>query len=707
MAPRTTGVEGPPRTATVNAGESSGCTDAAALPAANNDQGEKDDLYTHLWYSCAGANVYVPRPGEKVFYFLQGHMEQVEAYANQDGTMEMPRYNLPPKILCNVVCVQLKAEVHTDEVYAQITLLPVTEQDQLSVEEVNTPPLPRRTSTLSFSKTLTPSDTSSHGGFSVPKRQAEECLPALDMSQQPPVQDLVAKDLQGNEWSFRHIFRGQPKRHLLTSGWTTFVTAKRLVSGDACIFAKGENGELRVGICRATKTQDTASASLISGHSMQHGILASAFHAISTGTIFTVYYRPWTSPTAFIIPYDRYMKSAEIDYSIGMRFRMYSEGEECADQKKRLEGTIIDIEDNDYLRWPDSEWRCLKVRLDTASDTCFHSERLSPWNIVPLKPNKRARLPDFPSPGISSLARNGSLLISVESTRPRKKKVFQGQETSDPPAHEPGTPKQLLQFIPPPNPDWDYTQLGLENNLNVPTNDSFYQCPGSPKAPSLTNQWPPMFGFGAFDSGACKRSMSVPNIWSSGSRKLRTFELRSETQSPLVQPKTTMLFGVKIVTSYPELPSPQVANSIELDSPCSTPPIYHSSVSETIQLSETSKSVSGVRSEKQCRKCCSVSNRSRIKVLKHGAPVGRSIDLTRFDGYNELIRELDQMFDFKGSLIGGSSGWQVTYMDDVGDRMLVGDYPWHEFLSMAQRLFICPKNEIDNLNQGSLNAVSV
>lgn len=706
MAPRTAaGVEGLPSTASANAIESSGCTDAA-VPAANNNQGEKDDLYHQLWHACAGANVYVPRPGEKVFYFLQGHMEQVEAYANQDGKMDMPRYNLPSKILCNVVCVQLKAEAHTDEVYAQITLLPVTEEDQVRGEEENTPPLPRRTSTRYFRKILTPSDTSTHGGFSVPKRQADECLPPLDMSQQPPVQDLVAKDLQGYEWCFRHIFRGQPKRHLLTSGWSTFVTTKRLVAGDACIFARGENGELCVGIRRATKTQDTASTSLISGHSMQHGILASAFHAISTGTMFTVYYHPWTSPAAFIIPFDQYMKSAENDYAIGMRFRMYSEGEECA-EKKRLEGTIIDIEDNDCLMWPSSEWRCLKVRLDTTSDTCLHSERLSPWNIIPLQPKKRAHLPDPPSTGVSSLGRKGSLAISVVSTPPRQKKVFQGQETSDPPAHEPVTPKQLLlpQFIPPPNPDWDYTDLGLENNLNVPMHDPFYQCPGYPKAPSLTNQWPPMFGFGVFDSGTYKRSMSVPNISSSGSQKLRAFELRSETQSPLVEQKSTMLFGVNIVTSHPELPSPQVANSIELCSPCSIPPISHSSVSETVQLSETSKSISGVCSEKQCKKCSSINNRSCIKVLKYGAPVGRSIDLTCFDGYNELICELDQMFDFKGSLIDGNSGCQVTYMDDEGDRMLIGDYPWHEFQSMAQRLFICPKNEI--LNPDSPNAVSV
>lgn len=65
-----------------------------------------------------------------------------------------------------------------------------------------------------------------------------------------------------------------------------------------------------------------------------------------------------------------------------------------------------------------------------------------------------------------------------------------------------------------------------------------------------------------------------------------------------------------------------------------------------------------------------------FQVLKHGSALGRSVDLTRFDGYGKLICELDQMFDFEGSLIDGSSGWQVTYMDDEGDMMLIGDYLW-------------------------------
>ncbi|KAL4372554.1 hypothetical protein AHAS_Ahas06G0277400 [Arachis hypogaea] len=59
-----------------------------------------------------------------------------------------------------------------------------------------------------FCKTLTASDTSTHGGFSVPRRAAEDCFPPLDYSQQRPSQELVAKDLHGLEWRFRHIYRG-------------------------------------------------------------------------------------------------------------------------------------------------------------------------------------------------------------------------------------------------------------------------------------------------------------------------------------------------------------------------------------------------------------------------------------------------------------------------------------------------------------------
>ena len=33
-------------------------------------------------------------------------------------------------------------------------------------------------------------------------------------------------------------FSGQPRRHLLQSGWSVFVSSKRLVAGDAFIFLR-------------------------------------------------------------------------------------------------------------------------------------------------------------------------------------------------------------------------------------------------------------------------------------------------------------------------------------------------------------------------------------------------------------------------------------------------------------------------------------
>lgn len=66
-----------------------------------------------------------------------------------------------------------------------------------------------------------------------------------------------------------------------------------------------------------------------------------------------------------------------------------------------------------------------------------------------------------------------------------------------------------------------------------------------------------------------------------------------------------------------------------------------------------------------------------IQVHKQGIAVGRSVDLTKFNGYSELIAELDQIFDFNGELIISlNKEWSIVFTDDEGDMMLVGDDPW-------------------------------
>ncbi|MBA0820595.1 hypothetical protein Gohar_022118, partial [Gossypium harknessii] len=148
-----------------------------------------DDLYMELWKLCAGPLV------------------ELEASTNQTLNQRIPLFNLPSKILCRVVHIQLLAEKETDEVYAQVTLLPEPSQPEPTTPDL-CPPESQRPTVHSFCKVLTASDTSTHGGFSVLRKHATDCLPKLDMNDATPTQELVAKDLHGYEWRFKHIFRG-------------------------------------------------------------------------------------------------------------------------------------------------------------------------------------------------------------------------------------------------------------------------------------------------------------------------------------------------------------------------------------------------------------------------------------------------------------------------------------------------------------------
>ncbi|CAK9175892.1 unnamed protein product [Ilex paraguariensis] len=84
------------------------CSTDDPHPIESKAKGWQNDIYTQLWLACAGPLVNVPHAGDKVYYFPQGHLEQVEAYMNQDDNVEMPIYNLPSKILCKVVYIHLQ-----------------------------------------------------------------------------------------------------------------------------------------------------------------------------------------------------------------------------------------------------------------------------------------------------------------------------------------------------------------------------------------------------------------------------------------------------------------------------------------------------------------------------------------------------------------------------------------------------------------------
>ncbi|AES70845.1 putative transcription factor ARF family [Medicago truncatula] len=370
--------------------------------------GEKKCLNSELWHACAGPLVSLPTAGTRVVYFPQGHSEQVSATTNREIDGQIPNYpSLPPQLVCQLHNVTMHADVETDEVYAQMTLQPLTPEEQKDTFLPMELGIPSKQPSNYFCKTLTASDTSTHGGFSVPRRAAEKVFPPLDFSQQPPAQELIARDLHDVEWKFRHIFRGQPKRHLLTTGWSIFVSAKRLVAGDSVLFIWNEKNQLLLGIRRANRPQTVMPSSVLSSDSMHIGLLAAAAHASATNSCFTVFYNPRASPSEFVIPLSKYIKAVyHTRISVGMRFRMLFETEESS--VRRYMGTITGISDLDAVRWQNSHWRSVKVGWD-ESTAGERQPRVSLWEIEPL-----TTFPMYPSlfplrlkrpwhPGTSSL----------------------------------------------------------------------------------------------------------------------------------------------------------------------------------------------------------------------------------------------------------------------------------------------------------------
>ncbi|KAK7246918.1 hypothetical protein RIF29_41789 [Crotalaria pallida] len=356
------------------------------------EEGEKRVLDSELWHACAGPLISLPAVGSRVVYFPQGHSEHVAASTNREVDGHMPNYpSLPPQLVCQLHNVTMHADSETDEVYAQMTLQPLSPEEQKEAYLPAELGIPSKQPTNYFCKILTASDTSTHGGFSVPRRAAEKVFPPLDFSQQPPCQELIARDLHGNEWKFRHIFRGQPKRHLLTTGWSVFVSAKRLVAGDSVLFIWNDKNQLLLGIRHANRSQPVMPSSVLSSDSMHLGLLAAAAHAAATNSRFTIFYNPRASPSEFVIPLAKYVKAAyHTRISVGMRFRMLFETEESS--VRRYMGTITGISDLDPARWPNSHWRSVKVGWD-ESTAGERQPRVSLWEIEPL-----TTFPMYPSP---------------------------------------------------------------------------------------------------------------------------------------------------------------------------------------------------------------------------------------------------------------------------------------------------------------------
>lgn len=100
--------------------------------------------------------------------------------------------------------------------------------------------------------------------------------------------------------------------------------------------------------------------------------------------------------------------------------------------------------------------------------------------------------------------------------------------------------------------------------------------------------------------------------------------------------------------------------------------------------------------------------RTYTKVQKRGS-VGRTIDVTRYKGYDELRHDLARMFGIEGQLEDSQrTEWKLVYVDHENDILLVGDDPWEEFVSCVQSIKILSSAEVQQMSlDGDLSHVPV
>ncbi|CAI8614595.1 unnamed protein product [Vicia faba] len=393
------------------------------------------DVEPQLWHAIAGGMVRIPELNSKIFYFPQGHAEHAYEPVNFPAD-----FKIPSQIPCRVVAIHYRADPDTDEVYAKLRLVPlhISEVSLVDDDVVGNDNMSEtKNKYQSYTKTLTRSDANNGGGFSCPKYCAETLFPPLDYSDMLPSQDIYPTDVHGETWRFRHAYRGAPKRHLFTTGWSDFVTDKLLVSGDSLVFVRDEYNDLHVGIRRSKKRNDCefkfsskrklgSETGICLGPS--YGRLTSSLgelrisdkvmgigkvkaedviEAVKLGVNmqpFDVVYYPRVGTPEFFVKTSLIRTALQIRWYSGMRFKMAIETEDSS-KINWFMGTIASLQAADAA-WPDSLWRLLQVTWDEP-DLLTNTKVLNMWQVeivsdmLPFHPllssSKKLRLAEHPT----------------------------------------------------------------------------------------------------------------------------------------------------------------------------------------------------------------------------------------------------------------------------------------------------------------------
>ncbi|KAL2467663.1 Auxin response factor 17 [Forsythia ovata] len=345
-----------------------------------------------VWKAIAGSSVEIPPLNSPVYYFPQGHLENSSSTPIENYNLSLKR----PFILCQLLAVRFLADPSSDQVFAEMRL------QQLHpswLRPRNGDNGSEQNDLFSYAKILTPSDAKNEGGFSVPRYCADLIFQGLDLSIESPTpfQNLVIKDIFNFAWEFRHVYRGTPRRHLLTTGWKRFINSKQLVAGDCVVLMrKKSTNELFIGIRRAYLAKNTerwnfpvAALGYPENRKERETKALSAIEAAAKGMAFDVEYYPRAGTKDFVVSAEKVEDSLSIFRNSNMRIKMAVETQDFS-RKFCYQGCVTAAISPDGGTWAASPWRMLQVTWD-QSEIMQNMNRVSPWEVEYDMPNPQLR----------------------------------------------------------------------------------------------------------------------------------------------------------------------------------------------------------------------------------------------------------------------------------------------------------------------------
>ncbi|XP_078440879.1 auxin response factor 10-like [Wolffia australiana] len=348
----------------------SGRVDRSVTPAGTARGTRCLDL--SVWEACAGISGNTPTVGSLVYYFPQGHAEQA---LSPPDWLSLP--SVAAFYLCKVKSVLHLVRHPTDEIYCEMELDPCVTESESFPRESSVPPADDGCA-VSVAKELSASDASNGGGFSVPVECGDSVFPQLDKSRTHPSQTLMVRDLHGRAWSFKHIYRGNPLRHLLTTGWSPFVLEKKLVAGDCAVFVRDSVGHLFVGLRRLRPSSESFHVG---------GEVAEAVARAERGRSFTVVYYPGLCSSNFVVRkwlVDEARRAPA--WTAGTKVRMPVESDKVA--KDWATGTLSRVVRHSSP-FADSPWNSLEVVWEGRKAENY-KKYVNPWNVeVVLVPQEQ------------------------------------------------------------------------------------------------------------------------------------------------------------------------------------------------------------------------------------------------------------------------------------------------------------------------------